>query len=162
MPIPDYQGLMFPLLKAISDGEERMLSDITDVLADQFHLTENEREELLPSGSQPVFRNRVSWARTYLKKAGLLDSPRRGRIRITKRGVEVLKSNPSRIDVQFLKQFPEFVEFQSAPRKAETDIVSSEVSQTPRRDLGTQLPEHAESFGSRTARANRAVFAAVL
>ncbi len=73
MPIPDYQSLMRPLLKAIGDGQEHVLSDITNTLADQFHLTESEREELLPSGSQPVFKNRVGWARTYLKKAGLLE-----------------------------------------------------------------------------------------
>src|SRR3970040_1276062 len=82
-------------------------------LAGQFHLTDEERRKLLPRGQQPTFDNRVHWARTYLKAARLLDSPRRGYCKITPRGVDVLGKRPDRIDVDFLNQFEEFLEFRS-------------------------------------------------
>jgi restriction system protein len=114
--IPDYQTVMLPLLKQARDGNEYSLGQLIDALADAFSLTEAERQELLPSGAQPVFNNRVSWARTYLTKAGLLVSPRRGFHRITDRGREVLTANPTKIDLAFLNQFPEFVEFKAFRR----------------------------------------------
>ncbi len=76
-----------------------------------FSLTEEEIEELLPSGQQTVIVNRVAWARTYLKKAGLLDNPKRGYVAISEKGKEVIAKNPPEINVQFLNQFPEFQEF---------------------------------------------------
>jgi restriction system protein len=85
MSIPGYQSLMLPLLKHTSDGKERSLSSIVDALAAEYKLTDSERRELLPSGSQFPFANRVGWARTYLKKAGLLSAPRRGFVQITER-----------------------------------------------------------------------------
>jgi restriction system protein len=88
-------------------------------LADQFGLTNQERKELLPSGRQPVFDNRVGWARTYLKKAGLLESTRRAHYRITERGLGVLEKQLPQIDTAYLRQFPEFVEFQTPRPKAE-------------------------------------------
>lgn len=78
MSIPDYQTLMLPVLKLASDGEEHKFSHAVEALADQFSLTTAERNELLPSGSQAVLNNRVGWARSYLKQAGLLSSPKRG------------------------------------------------------------------------------------
>jgi restriction system protein len=114
--IPDYQTVMLPLLQQARDGNEYSLGQLIDALADAFSLTEAERQELLPSGAQPVFNNRVSWARTYLTKAGLLVSPRRGFHRITDRGCEVLAANPIKIDLAFLNQFPEFVEFKALRR----------------------------------------------
>jgi len=74
MAIPDYQSLMVPVLKLASDGSEHRMSDVVESLATQLKLTESEREELLPSGKQPVFNNRVHWAKTYLVKAKLLVS----------------------------------------------------------------------------------------
>ena len=85
--IPDYQSIMLPLLKLISDKQEHKFRDIIEELAKQFKLTNDERKELLPSGQQPTFDNRVGWAKTYLKKAGLLDSPKRATIVITQRGL---------------------------------------------------------------------------
>jgi restriction system protein len=82
-------------------------------LADQFSLSADERRELLPSGRQATFDNRVGRARTYLKKAGLLESPQRGRFKVTSRGLEVLEQNPQEINVKFLEQYPEFVEFRT-------------------------------------------------
>ena len=90
---------MLPLLKFASDGEEHSLREAIDSLADQFKLSTDERQTLLPSGQQAIFDNRVGWARTYLKKAGLLESTRRGYFRITQRGQDVLRKNPASIDV---------------------------------------------------------------
>jgi len=88
------------------------MDDIIELLAKVFKLSEQDRVVLLPSGKQRTFYNRVGWARTYLKKAGLVETPGVGKVRITSRGMEVLKKNPPKIDRRFLMQFPEFVEFQ--------------------------------------------------
>ena len=113
MTIADYQTLMLPLLRIASDGREHSMREAVEHLAGQFHLTDEERRELLPSGQQPTFDNRAHWARTYLKAARLLDSPRRGYFKITPRGIDVLAKRPDRIDVNFLNQFKEFLEFRS-------------------------------------------------
>lgn len=135
MPIPDYQSLMLPLLKAVSDGELHLFKDVVNVLTVKFNLTEDEQKELLPSGQAFLFPNRVGWARTYLKKAGLIDTPKRGILVITPRGRAVLKKKPERIDNNLLKQFPEFVEFQHYKKKDSTDTEvitpSSSDEQTP-------------------------------
>ena len=122
MAIPDYQSVMLPLLKFAGDQEEHSLRQAIDTLAQEFGLTEEERKELLPSGLQEVFNNRVGWARTYMKKAGLLDTTRRGYFRITERGLAVLRQNPSQIDVHFLEKFPEFKEFRSLRHKKDDKI----------------------------------------
>jgi restriction system protein len=96
MAIPDYQSLMLPLLRLLEDGQEHTVREAIDKLANEFDLTEEERKALLPSGRQTVFRNRVSWASTYLNKAGVIESPRRGHMQITDRGKEVLKQNPQK------------------------------------------------------------------
>lgn len=110
MTIPDYQTLMLPLLKIAAEGETTVLAAET-TLADAFALSEAERAELLPSGKQRVFHNRVHWAKFYLQKAGLLKSPKRGKFAITELGKDVLSEPPSAIDVSFLKRFPAFVSF---------------------------------------------------
>jgi len=117
MTVPDYQSLMLPLLKVLGDGEEHSLHEVIETLADQFELTEEERRELLPSGRQAKFDNRVAWARTYIKKAGLLESTGRGKFRIKDQGLAVLRQNPPEINVKFLEQFPEFLEFRDGPSK---------------------------------------------
>ncbi len=114
--IPDFQTLMLPLLELASDGHEHSIHDATNALATQFRLSEQDRNELLPSGRQRVFDNRVGWARTYLQKAGLLEATRRTYFRIAPPGTAVLRSHPPRVDVRFLHQFPEFQEFQRAKR----------------------------------------------
>lgn len=111
MAIPDYQTVMLPLLRFVGDEKEHNLSEAVEVLSAEFGLTPQERQQLLESGAQTVIRNRVGWARTYLKKADLIEAPRRGFFRITSRGRSVLASKPDRIDVKFLEQFPEFVAF---------------------------------------------------
>lgn len=114
MAIPDYQAFMQPLLQAINDGAEHSIRALYDQLSNAFSLTDAERAELLPSGRQAVVENRIGWAKTYLKKAGLIDSPKRGTCRITPRGKEVLASGPAAINTEFLKQFAEFQHFQTA------------------------------------------------
>ena len=111
MPIPDYQAIMLPLLKFAEDRQEHSLSEAANVLANQFNLTEDEKNELLPSGGEGRFYNRVSWARTYLKKADLLNYPRRGFFAITSRGIQLLRENPQEITAKFLKRYDEFVQF---------------------------------------------------
>lgn len=112
--IPDYQSLMLPLLNLTSDRQEHSLPSLVEELAQAFKLTDDERRDLLPSGGQFIFDNRVGWARTYLKKAGLLLAPKRGLIQITDRGMQVLKDNPKQVDNKVLRKFPEFLEFQNA------------------------------------------------
>lgn len=119
MAIPDFQTIMLPLLRMTGDGEVHSINEAVEKLADHFSLTEEERTELLPSGQQPRFYNRVGWARTYLKKAGLLEDPRRGHFRITERGRKVLRQRPSRIDRELLEQFPEFVDFKEGEERTE-------------------------------------------
>lgn len=112
MAIPDFQSLMLPVLKYAATQTEHPLRDVVAFLADQYSLTEEERNERLPSGVQPLFYNRVGWARTYLKQAGLLEaSDKRNYLKITARGIQVLNSNPSKIDMKSLEQFPEYIEF---------------------------------------------------
>jgi restriction system protein len=104
---------MLPLLRSAEDQEEHSVSAVTIDLADYFELTEEETEELIPSGRAKTFKNRVGWASTHLKKAGLLEAPRRGYLTITSRGIEVLEENLERVDMGLLNRYPEFLEFRS-------------------------------------------------
>ena len=108
MPIPDIKNIRLPLLELTGDGKDWQRREASTVLAERLGLTEREKKELVPSGGQPKFHNRVQWAIWGLKAAGLLESPRRGYFRITERGRSVLNQKPSTIDRSFLKQFPEF------------------------------------------------------
>src|SRR5262245_24004326 len=110
MPVPGHQTLMRPLLELLSDGAEHNIRDCYIALADRFGLTEADREELTPSGTQRLLENRVGWAKTYLLKAGLVESPRRACVRITDRGRQALASG-QQINNKFLRQFEEFVDF---------------------------------------------------
>ena len=122
MPIPDFQSVMLPLLEALSDGEERTMRELTDLLAGRFALTEPERLEVLPSGQQSIFSNRVAWSKSHLKYAGLLENPARGRVRISELGRKVLAEKPRAINVKFLKRFPSYCEFiGKSESKAEGD-----------------------------------------
>ena len=126
MPIPDYQTLMLPLLKFLSNGKELPMREDIEHLYKEFNLTNEERKTLLPSGQQAVFDNRVGWARTFLKKSGLVESPKRGYVKITSRGLEILKQNPAVINNDYLKKYPEFVEFLSGKPKQDKEKVKNE------------------------------------
>jgi restriction system protein len=134
MGVPDFQSVMLPLLRLASDEQEHALREAIDALANEFNLTEADRKELLPSGRQATFNNRVGWARTYLTKAGLIELPRRGHFRITPRGLEALKTNPPRINITFLEQYSEFVEFRTRDKEPST---SGADEQTPEESLET-------------------------
>ena len=122
MPIPSYQALLFPVLRLAAQGGEHKFSATVESLADEFQLSASERTELLASGAQTVFSNRVGWARTYLKQAGLLDAPRRGYFAISKRGLAFFNTHPAEISMQSLQQFNEFRAFTQRKRPKKTEI----------------------------------------
>ncbi len=133
MAIPGYQSFLLPLMNILSDQQKHTLRDLFDTLGDQFQLTEAERSELLPSGKQAKFENRIGWAATHLKKAGLLEKPGRGKLQITQRGLDVLKDKPTTIDSKFLQQFSEYLEFLGLPAQGNEahNVVIEESVQTP-------------------------------
>lgn len=145
--IPDYQTLMLPLLKLVSDGKEHKFNDLVQTLSKQFNLSEEEKNELLPSGQTFIFGNRVGWARTYLKKAGILDAPKRGTVVITDRGKSVIKDNLNEINVKYLKKFPEFIEFQTTKKEEQTDSIIHVVEESKQ-----QTPEELLELGYQTIR----------
>jgi len=150
--IPDYQSLMLPLLKLVADKQEHKYRDLIENLATEFQVTDEERKELLASGNQAIFDNRVGWAKTYLKKAGLLDSPKRATFVITQIGLDTLKKNPDRVDAKYLRQFPAFLEFQNASRNdndSEEEIVIVETNeQTPEENLDKAYQRIRKSLAS--------------
>jgi restriction system protein len=93
MAIPDFQSIMLPLLKHAGDNKEHSLGDARESLAASFALTPEEKAVLLPSGRQPLFANRVAWAKTYLARAELLRAVRRGSFQIAGRGLDLLSGN---------------------------------------------------------------------
>ncbi|HHV07231.1 MAG TPA: restriction endonuclease [Firmicutes bacterium] len=110
MTIPGFQAFMLPFLNQLADKTEKRMADLFEVLANEFQLTENDKKEQLSRG-QLKFKNRISWARTYLLKARLIKSTGRGLVQITARGQQVLTNPPEKITISYLEQFPEFVEF---------------------------------------------------
>lgn len=149
MAIPNYQEIMLPLLKLAADGEIHHSRATRENLADHFSLTPDERKEMLPSGKQPTFDNRVGWARTYMTKAGLLVAPRRSYFQITDRGREVLARNPDSINVVYLERFPEFIEF----RKLRRDKSQPEIDEAPV-TFGESSPEEALERAYQSLRSN--------
>ena len=111
MAIPDYQTIMLPLLELAGDNQIHQVHDAVALLAQEFNLTDEERQERIPSGRVSRFHNNVTWARTYMKKAGLLEIPKRGQFRVTERGRIVLADEPDAVNTKFLQQFDEFNEF---------------------------------------------------
>ena len=118
MAIPDFQTLMLPLLQLTADGQEYSIRGARETLANQFNLNPEEKTEFLPSGRQPIFDNRVAWAKSYLQQAGVLRPTRRAHFQITERGKQILSEHPSRIDIEYLERFPEFVEFRYGRKTA--------------------------------------------
>jgi restriction system protein len=117
LAIPDFQSIMRPLLEHLSDGEARSTPETLEALAVIFGLADHELAELLPSGTQPVFKNRIAWAKSYLKQAGLVRSPSRGVYQITERGLDALKAT-DRIDMKFLEQYPDYQKFRERSRQS--------------------------------------------
>jgi restriction system protein len=143
MPIPDFQTVMLPLLRLMEDGEPHENKEILATLADQFNLTEEEREQLLPSGGTRVFTNRVAWAKSHLKGAQLVESSKRGVYNIAKRGIEVLSRKLDRIDLRVLSEFPEYQAFRKPKQanKIEPNVTGTDPTQD------TQTPEEHIEYG---------------
>lgn len=120
MPIPDFQSVMLPVLKTLSDGREWQMKDVTKAVEDSFNLTDAERAEMLPSGFTRVIVNRVGWAKSYMKAAGLIHSVRRGIVQITDDGQRVLGQPIDKIDMKFLEQFPSFLAFRNGGGESST------------------------------------------
>jgi len=138
MAVPDYQSLMLPLLQFVAKkGGETSTSEAVEALAKELSLTDEDLKEVLPSGIQSTFVNRVGWASTYMKKAGLLGATRRGFYQITDRGKDLLKKQPKIVNVKLLKQYPEFLKFQqlkgtrSGDKVVETKGTSDVSTATP-------------------------------
>lgn len=115
MAIPDFQTIMRPLLENLADGEIRRNRETNDHLAQHFQLTEDELAEMLPSGYARLFENRIGWAKTHLKGAGLIEAPSRAKYRITQRGLDALAQDHP-INMAYLRQFDEYNEFQSGSK----------------------------------------------
>ena len=148
--IPDFQTLMRPLLELHADGGEKTQEELREWLARRFELTEEDLAERLPSGTARTFVNRVAWASTHMKEAGLLNKPRRGISRITERGLNVLGDHTERIDMSVLEQFPEYMEFRtrSSGRRRVTQPQTQE-----RLAVSTETPEETIDGAYRQVRA---------
>jgi len=149
-----------PLLALAADGQVRTLATARKELATHFKLTEAEEAELLPSGRQGRFANRVAWAKVYLERARILASPGRGQFRITPRGIEILASPPDILDIKFMDRFPEFRAFRSKPQESMLIPVGSVEAGTPeealevayqsiRAELASELLERVKSASPR-------------
>jgi restriction system protein len=144
MAIPDFQSILLPQLKLCQDGEAHTKQELLPILSKQFGLTEEELEIRIPSGPSK-FDNRVAWARTYLKQAGLLEIISRGVFRITSRGRQVLAENPPTLNIKYLRRFPEFVAFQKGNQKEETKLAEPVV-------VGTETPDELLAGGYKQLR----------
>ena len=140
MPIPDYQTLMLPVLAIAAEGEARVPT-ASSRIADQLGLTEEEREEMLPSGAQRLLHNRIHWAKFYMSKAGLIESPKRGVFVATQTGRALLATKPDRIDVELLRSYPPFVEFYTAntatssPTESQAATAATDSTSTPEEQI---------------------------
>lgn len=140
MAVPGFQTWFLPLLQRISDGNEHTMATLYVSLANDMGLTDEDRSLLLKSGSQTVYENRIGWARTYLKKAGLLESTGRGVIRITERGRAIVRNPPPNLNVSYLKQIPEFAEFHTyrpgaaVPAEAQEVLLPEDVEEETPQD----------------------------
>ena len=114
---------MLPVLRTVATQptEPVLIRDLFGILAKEFSLSDTDLLEMLPSGATTTFGSRVSWACTYLKKAGLLSAPKRGFVSITERGAEALAKRPTTINVTFLKQYPEFRAFQTNTKSSDQE-----------------------------------------
>lgn len=144
MAIPDFQSIMLPLLRIASDSNIHTMEEARERLAVEFGLSEKDRMELLPSGTQRRFDNRVAWARVDLGKALLLESCGRGSFRITNRGLELLKENPSRINIPFLRRYSEYAKFRKASKESDS---TDGISISPSNDVAIETPEEAIERG---------------
>ena len=137
LPIQDFQSFFLPLLLLASDGKIHSMRDAIETLSNQFNLSDEERKVLLPSGTQRIVDNRISWARTYLTKAGLFETPKRGYFRITPAGRALLATNPQELNINTLMQYDTFQEFRTrkSPQTDNKKDVTISSHTTPQEQL---------------------------
>jgi restriction system protein len=151
MAIPDFQTIMLPLIKFAGDQQEHSIQETIENLAETFKLSEEERKYLLPSGKDRIFNNRVRWAILYLKKANLIETTKRAHFKITQRGEDVLNQNPKKINVKFLEQYSEFIEFRDKSK------LEKETSTGVIEEISQQTPEESLEYGYQKMRRDLAV-----
>lgn len=142
--IPGFQKMMLPLLRFSGDKQEHSTTDALDVIAKEFGINEEQKNQLLPSGNQKVFYNRVFWAKAYLKMAGLIENTKRAHFKITERGLNTLKENPPEINLKYLKRFPDYVELSESWKKDSSKSESDEdesIPQTPEESLESSFQD---------------------
>ena len=138
MAIPKYYEFMKPLLESLEDGKEHRIQAVYSDLAQYFRLSEADKAEYLPSGKQLLYHNRIGWAKTYLVKAGLVESKKRAVIQITDLGKATLQENTPEINQQYLMRFPKFNEFMESketPDRQSTEQSTHTTDRTPIEDL---------------------------
>lgn len=148
--IPDFQTIMLPLLRLLADGQSHSLGDVTTQLSHQFALTEEDLRVKVPSGQQPMFKNRITWATSHLKNAGLILSEQRGVYKITDQGRTVLKENIDRLTLSYLKKIDVYKKWQSSFAEAGETMEDSAIAQpkeTPEEIIG----EAVKSINTRIA-----------
>ncbi len=152
MPVPDFQSLMLPTLKALADEVESPLPTIRERVARAENLTLEDRQEMLSSGSQSVLSNRVNWAMTYMARAGLLERVRRGVYRLTEEGRRLLSRSPARINTQLLQEYSGFAEWRTKSKQSPPGQVAdatkqiTESADTPEEALGKAVRELSEAL----------------
>jgi restriction system protein len=129
MPIPDFQTIMLPFMQVLENGDTKYVREVTAELVSHFQLTDEERHALLPSGQQSLFSNRVGWAKSHLKNAGLIVNPARGRVAISELGREVLRTKPTEINCKLLKQYPSYLKFIGATQDEDQGSDEQSVSE---------------------------------
>ena len=141
MPVPDFQTIMLPLLQIVNDGEAQKTGEVVKRVGEHFNVTPDEMKELIPSGRAKLISNRVGWATTYLRKAGLLRSDKRGYIQVTDTGQIVVKENPKQINIKYLEKFPAFLEFRKKQKKdkPKSSNNSKPEADTPEQIIGEQI-----------------------
>jgi restriction system protein len=149
MTIPDFQTLMRPLLNLASDGKEHRFQDSVNHLASDFSITKEDLQIPLPSGRQPIFTNRVAWAKTHLKMAGLLASQRRGFFHITDLGKKTLVENPDRIDLKVLRFLPGYLDARDGKKNDDTKLppLETDESRTPEEQIEAAFLSIRQSLG---------------
>lgn len=142
--IPGFQKMMLPLLRFAGDKQEHSTTDALDAIAKEFGINEEQKNQLLPSGNQKVFYNRVFWAKAYLKMAGLIENTKRAHFKITERGLNTLRENPPEINLKYLKKFPDYVELSESWKKDNSKSESNEdesIPQTPEESLESSFQD---------------------
>jgi restriction system protein len=147
MSVPEFQAFFLPVLRATADGQAHRVRDLIDPASQELGVSDIDRQKMLPSGKQPVVDNRVSWAAKYLREAGLLSSPRRGDVELTKLGREILAKDLRQIDIDYLMQFPSFKEFRTATKTQPVTAKSPDVTSTPEELLESTWSGMRQSLG---------------